>query len=234
MRWLLFLLLISQAALCQERKNHFNIVFGAGLSYFFNDASLNRRVDNTRSFGLNYILHAKKSAFCFNPGIQYQVNNYHARATAYSTVDVHQHALSVSTDVLLRLNKALQLRVGLVFNRVVDHFIEVTYTGNNSKGYYYYSNSEFYKNYDPKNFQAAANLGLSFLFKLFRREQKFNVKYIQYANGLVNSDFWMSKSVVGEDTKVLSSKARPSMLVFSLEISLQRLKKRNKEKETSD
>lgn len=200
------------------------MVFGYGLSYFFNDPSLNRRIDNTRSFGFNYVFHSKNGALSFNPGINYQVNTYHSPIAKQIMVHVSQHAFSGTLDVLLKTGKKFQLRVGLLFLLAADHFVDVSYTDFSSRGYY--SNSEFYKTYSPQTFQTGANVGIAYLFKLFRREQKFNLKVVQHANSPVRSDFWMSKALVGQDTKVLSTKARPTMLVASLEVNLQRLKKK--------
>ncbi|MBL7932988.1 MAG: hypothetical protein JNL60_13855 [Bacteroidia bacterium] len=141
-------------------------------------------------------------------------------------VHVEQYTAGLALDVLMRLRKKMLLRVGLIFSTVASHDIQVSYKDYNSRGYY--STDDLYKSYEPQNFQSSVNLGLCFLFKIFRREQKFNIKFVQYGSRLVNSDYWLTKNQIGEDTKVLSTKARPTMLIFALEINLQKFKKQKK------
>lgn len=223
MKGLFYILLLPGLMFAQEQKNHFNMIFGFGPSYFFNDPSLKRYIDHAEIFGFNYQIHLKGNALIFNPGIQFQVNRYHAKLAPKQLAHVEQYTAGIVLDVLMRLRKKMQLRVGMIFGAVPYNVVEVSYRDNNSRGYF--SNDDLYKTYSPQKFQASANVGICFLFKLFRREQKFNIKVVQYGSRLVNSDFWMRKDQIGQDAKVLSSKAKPTMLILALEINLQKLKK---------
>src|SRR5688572_11435970 len=166
MKWFFYILILPTLITAQEQKNHFNMVFGFGPSYFFNDPSLKRYIDHAEIFGFNYLIHLKGNSVIFNPGINFQVNRYHARIAPKQLAHVEQYTASAALDVLMRLRKKLQLRVGILLATVPHHIVEVSYRDYNSRGYF--SNDGLYENYSPQNFQTSVNVGFCFLFKLFR------------------------------------------------------------------
>lgn len=223
------LLLLSVFGYAQ--KNNFNLVLGGGASYFFNDRTLNRHIDHTRFIGLNYVVHTKTKAFSFNPGLHIQTNNYHARVEKTKLVHVNQNVFSLTLDILMKLNKKQWLRVGLFINGVYYTNIFISTSRYNGRNYYSAGNDAMYKSYFSSDFQAGITLGLCFPFRLFNREHKFDIKLAQFASSLVNSDFKMDKDIAGKDIEVLSTKARPTMLIIVLEFNLQRVKKEKKSEE---
>lgn len=206
------------------------MAFSFGPSYFINDPSLKRRIGHAEAFALNYQIHLNGNSLLLNPGIQFQLNNYSAKLAPNQLAHVKQFTAGLVLDVLMRLKKKIYLRTGLIYSAVTSNEIELSFTDYNSRGYF--SNDALYKSYSPQNFQASVNMSLCFIFRMFRREQKFNIKFVQFGSRLVNKDFWLSKDVTGQDdVKVISVKAKPTMLILSLEINLQRLKKQKKKEE---
>jgi hypothetical protein len=217
------LILTFLALKIQAQDNHFNWVFGAGPSYFFNDATLSRRIDNAELMGLNYIFNFKGKSLCFNPGAELQLSQYHAKLNNDGLIHVNQYALGLNLDVLMKLSKKVFFRVGIALREVTRSVISVSYRQYNSRSYF--GTDEMLKDYRPRDFQPSVSLGLRFPFRLFKREQNFNLKISQFASGLVSSDYWLSKEIAGQDIKVLSAKARPTMLLLIIEINLKKNKK---------
>lgn len=229
--WFICAIVFGDLMIIAQNANHFNIVIGLGPSYFFNDKTLRRRVDNTRSIGVNYTINNKTQNLKFSPGIGFVINEYHSRLSNSGLVNVSQRLLGLNADVLMKIRKKILIRVGLFFNKVGYSSIFISRTNYNSRGYFGYGNDQLYKNYSEASIQAGFTLGCSFLFKLFKREQKFNIKFVQQASPLVDSDFNLSKTLVGEDVKVLSHKARATMLVLGFDFSLKRVKKKKEGEE---
>ena len=211
------------------QKNNFNLALGFGPSYFFNDKTLKRYVDHTELIGFNYMINSKNGSIGFNPGLNLQVNEYHARLRNNGLVHVNQCVFNLNLDVLMKLNKGTLLRVGLSFNEVFKNAIFISQTDIRGRGYQYISNDEMDKNYFPANFQAGITAGLCFPFKIVKRIQKFDIKVLQFGSQLVNSDYNISKAIAGEDIKALSVKARPTMLILAIEFNLQRFKNKKTE-----
>lgn len=221
--------------LCEETfsqtSGNFNFVCGFGPGYFLNDKSLKRRIDNTTFAGVNFEFGNKKRGLRACPGIQVQINDYHAGLRDGSRVHVSQHTFSAHLDMLMKLNKSSLIRVGLIFGRVFQSEVEISWEQAN--GTLYTSSTDLYTGYSYANNQAGLSLGFCLPFKMFRRQHKFTVTYQYIASRLVNSDYYLSRAVVGEDLKVLSLKARPSMLLFGFEINCNRAKKKKEIQEES-
>jgi len=214
-----------------QKKNSFNLVIGGGVSYFFNDKTLHRRIDNTGLIGINYIISNKNQTLSFNPGINYQINAYHSQITAWRLIHINQNLIHVNLDVLMKINKRTLLRVGLIFNEVFNSTISVSQTDVSGRAYYSYGNDELEKGYSVSKMQAGFTIGLSFPFKIRGRDQKFNIKFNQLVSSLVNSDYNLSKLLVGEDVKALSVKARPAVLLIGFDFNFRRIKKKKTEEE---
>ena len=131
----------------------------------------------------------------------------------------------------MKLSKRALLRVGLIFNEVFYSNLEVSQTDLTSRAYYGIGNEEIEKGYSVSKTQAGFTIGLSFPFKIRGRDQKFNIKLNQLVSQLVNSDYNLSKLVVGEDVKALSVKARPTMLLIGFDFNFRRIKKKKTEEE---
>lgn len=209
-----------------QMSNQFNVTFGAGVGYFLNDKSLNRHLDNTQVLGINYSIGNRAQHLSFCPGLHLQYMDYHSEMSDARLVHVSQNLLGLDLDVLMKLNKFSLLRVGLFVNKTNHSSIYISQKLYGQGGYFGYGNSEIEKGYSQTNWQAGFTLGLSVPFKLFKRAQKFNIKLMHTASPVVRSDYIISKTLVGEETKVLSVKARPTQLVFGFDISLKRLKKK--------
>ena len=207
-------------------NNHFNVTFGYGVSYFFNDKSLNRHLDNTQLLGLNYSISNRSQILRFCPGLHLQFLDYHSEMSDARLVHVSQNLLGLDLDVLMKLNKFSLLRVGLFVNKTTHSSISISQKLYGQGGYFAYGNSEIEKGYSQTNWQTGFSLGLSIPFKLFKREQKFNIKLVHTASPIVEYDYVLSKTLVGEETKVLSVKARPTQIIFGFDLSLKRVKKK--------
>jgi len=215
----------------RAQKGYFNFVIGAGPSYCFKEPVARRHVNRSEAIGVNYMFSTKKSVFIFNPGINFQSNDYHASMMYDQTAHVTQRLLNATLDVLVRAGKHLYLRAGLFINKEFSTHIMISRKNSVPGGYYSYGNSYIEKSYYPAGIQAGTQLGISIPFHLFKREQKFNITWIQFASPLVSSDYILTKNQVGEDVTILSARARPSALIFSLEFNLQKKEKPKKEEE---
>jgi len=206
------------------------MTLGVGASYFFNDPSLNRRVDNTRLVGINYVFCNKNQHLAFNPGLNFQANQYGSRIREDLLTQINQNLLSLTLDMLLKINKHAYLRAGLFFNKIISSDVNVVnkYNGNGSL---YYGSSELEKDYHPANLQAGVTLGLSIPFKLFKRYHKFNIKFVEFASSLVKQDYSLSQAMIGKETKVISQKARSTMLIIGFDFNFKRIKKKKEEDE---
>lgn len=145
-------------------------------------------------------------------------------------MEVAQNLLNLNMDVLLRTSKKTFFRVGLLFNRLNSSSVSVIYKNYNA-GYYSFGSSEIEKEYSPTYFQTGFTLGLSIPFKLFNRKHMFNVKFVEIVSPLVKQDYYLAKSLIGEDLKVLSVKARPEMLMLGLDFSFKKIRKKKTENE---
>ncbi|PBQ31622.1 hypothetical protein CNR22_07520 [Sphingobacteriaceae bacterium] len=219
------LFLILSFNLKAQLSSGLNLVVGAGVSYFFNDPSLNRRVDNTRFAGVNYVFLNKNQHLAFNPGFNLQTNQYSSKIKEDFLTQINQHVLSLTLDMLLKINKRAYLRAGLFFNQLASSDISVVNTYNRSSAFYYGS-SELEKDYHSTNLQAGVTLGVSFPFKVFQRFHKFNIKIAEFASPLVKQNYILSKAMIGNETKVLSLKARPTMLSIGFDFNFNRIKKK--------
>lgn len=213
-----------------QLTNGLNMVLGIGASYFFNDPSLNRRVDNTRFVGLNYVLFNKNKHLAFNPGFNFQWNQYSSKIQENTLMQINQHLINVTLDMLLKMNKRSYLRAGLFFNKLIssDASVVNTYDRNSS---FYYGSSELQKDYHPANLQAGITLGLSIPFKMFRRVHKLNIKLVEFASPLVKENYVVSKTLIGKETKILSLKARPTILSIGFDFNFNRVTKKNEEED---
>jgi hypothetical protein len=225
------LILFFNCFVAPAQKDHFNLAIGFGPSYFFNDNTLNRYIDRTELIGLNYLISNKSQNISFNPGINFQTSEYHARMHEKGLVHVNQNVVNLSLDVLMKISRKSMLRVGLLFNSVYYSSLFITRNDLNGKRYYGYSNNLLYNEYSAERWQAGLSLGTSFAFKLFRRDQKFNIRLVEIVSPLVTSDFYLSKALAGEDIKVLSVKARPTMLIVGVDLNLIRMEKKKTEEE---
>lgn len=222
----------SILALKAQKYNSLNLTVGFGPNYIFNDESLNRKTGSTRIVGLNYIFQNKRQNMSFNPGLTAQVNNYYTLMNQDQTVNVNQTLFGLNLDVLLKINKRCLVRVGLCFNKLSSSSVSLSQKLYNGNGIYSYGSSEMEKNYSPTTFQSGLVMGVSVPFKLFGREQKFNIKYFHIASSIVNSDYWLPKILIGQDVKVLSQKARPSILTLGFDFNF--WKKKAKKKKTEE
>lgn len=219
-----FLILVCH--LNAQVNNHFNVTFGYGVSYFLNDKSLNRHLGNTQVLGLNYSISNRAQLMRFCPGLRLQFVDYHSEMSNARLVHVSQSLFGLDLDVLMKLNKFSLLRVGLFVNKANHSTVSISQKLYGQGGYFAYGNSEIEKGYSQTNWQTGFSLGLSIPFKLFKREQKFNMKLVHTASPIVEQDYVLSKTLVGEETKVLSVKARPTQIIFGFDISLKRVKKK--------
>jgi len=212
------------------QKNEYNLSYGFGPSYFFNDNSTNRRVDRSSSFGFNVVFSKSKRPIYFNPSIFLMRSDYHCRLSYNGLAHVLQKSIGLNLDALMRLQKHIQLRVGIYLLHVNTSLISLGYE-DNSYGNYYYGNGDMYKTYAPKNYQAGAVAGLSFPFKLKRRQIKFGFVFHQSGTSIVNNDYYNNNTIDGENVKVLSVKARPTKCLFTFEIGLTRDKRKKLEED---
>lgn len=201
------------------------MVLGGGASYFFNDPSLNRRVDNTRFFGVNYVFFNKNNHLAFNPGFNFQSNQFSSKIREDYLSQINQHIISLSLDMLLKVNKHAYLRAGLFFHKLLSSDVSMVNTYNRNSSFYYGS-SELQADYHPTKLQAGVTVGVSFPFKLFKRFHKFNIKIVEFASSLVKEDYTLSKAMIGKETKVMSRKARPTMLTLGFDFNFNRVKKK--------
>lgn len=219
---------VSSLSLKAQKNNSLNLTVGFGPNYIFNDESLNRKTGTTRIIGLNYLLQNKHQNLAFNPAITAQVHNYYTVMNKDQTVNVNQTLFGLNLDVLMKIHTRCLVRVGLYFNKLSSSSVSISQKLYNGTGYYGYGSSEMEKNYSPSAFQLGVILGVSIPFKLFGREQKFNVKYLHTASSIVNSDYWLPKILVGQDVKVLSQKARPSVLTLGFDFNFWKKKVKKK------
>lgn len=224
--------LASILSLKGQNNNSLNLNVGFGPNYIFNDESLNRKTGATRIVGLNYIFQNKRQSVFFNPALTVQVHNYYTLMNQDQAVNVNQTLFGLNLDVLLKISKRCLVRVGLCFNKLSSSSVSVSQKLYNGNGYYSYGSSEIEKNYSPSTLQSGLVLGVSVPFKLFGRDQKFNIKYFHIASSIVNSDYWLPKTLVGQDLKVLSQKARPSVLTLGFDFNF--WKKKAKKKKTEE
>lgn len=228
-----YCILLTSLALKAQKNSSLNLTVGFGPNYIFNDESLNRKTGTTRIVGLNYILQNKHQNLTFNPALTAQVNNYYTVMNKDQTVNVNQTLFGLNLDVVMKISKRCLVRVGLCFNKLSSSSVSISQKLYNGTSYYGYGSSEMEKNYSPTTFQSALVLGVSIPFKLFGREQKFNVNYLHTASSIVNTDYWLPKILVGQDVKVLSQKARPSMLTLGFDFNFwkKKVKKKNTKEE---
>ena len=214
------------------QKSHMNLVLSLGPSYCVNEPVARRHVTYSQSIGINYIFISKKSYFSFNPAINLQTANYTTTMQYTREARVNQRLLNLTLDVLMRISKRSLLRVGLFFNKEMTTTISITQrSATNGGGYYSYGNSILDRSYFPAPAQAGVRFGWCIPFQLFKREQRFNLTLAQFASPLVESDYTLTKSQVGEDVTILSTNARPTVLIIGLEINLQRKDKPKKDAE---
>lgn len=228
---LVYYVFALNSSLSAQKANGFNAVAGMGVSYFFNEKLINRHIDNTFMCGINYMFHNKNQQFVFNPGINFQNNDYHARMNNLRRVHVNQALVGLSLDMLMKTGKSTLIRVGLFVNRITSSSVIISQPNATRQGRYFYGNSDLSKEYNPAMLQSGFSVGMSFLFKLFRRDQKFNIKVCHTASALVTTNYHLSRQLAGEDVVVLTTKARPTMLILGFDINLKRLPKKDKEEE---
>ncbi|WP_317899704.1 hypothetical protein [Aurantibacillus circumpalustris] len=210
-----------------QKKNVVNLTLSGGPSYFFTDKTINRRVNNSALIGLNYTIANKNQTLVFCPGLFVQFNQFGIRTSDYVIVRLSQHSIGLCLDMLLRLSKKSLLRAGLFFNNVYYSDIFVSNSAF-AGGYYSYGYDELSKTYSSKNLQVGFTLGVSFLFKLKKRENKFNIKLVQTVSSLVNYDYIIPEKLVGKDVRFLSTKSLPTVLLIGFDFSLERFKKGKK------
>jgi hypothetical protein len=224
------LCLVYWCQLCGQ-KNYFSLVTGLGPSYFFNDPTLHRRVDRSWLVGLNYVLHNKSQAIAFNPAFHLQTSTYHSQVQTGRMVFLKQRAINIHLDMLLKLSKRTSLRAGIFFNSLVGHSIDMIDKQLNGGHYYSWSNDSLYRNYRGRDLQAGITLGMCFHFKMFKRENRLGIQLNHFATSLVHSDYKLSKFVAGEEVTVVSAKARPTMLLLTLELGYRKNEKKKRDEE---
>jgi hypothetical protein len=224
---LLFILCLQ--TLLAQKNNGFNITVGTGPSYFFNDKTIRRKLNNTASVGINYSIANKNQNLQFCPAFNLQFSKYRSQIVPGQLANVNQNSFCLNLDVLLRYSKKSLLRVGLFFSQIYSSNIDISTKIYNGRGYYGYD--ALSENYFPANTQAGFTLGFSFPFQLFKREQKFNIKLTQTVSRLVDTDYILSENLIGHETKVLSAKALPTAFVLGFDFSLKKLKKKKKVEE---
>lgn len=213
-------------SLCFRAQNrYFSFVGGLGPSYFLKDQT-RHPINRSWLIGANYFISNKNQVIAFNPGLHLQLNKYHVRISDYRYAYIRQNALNIHLDMLLRLARHIYLRGGLLLN-VVNHYdISIVDKQPYGKAYYAFSNDSVYGPYSGTAIQAGFTFGLCFGFKLFKREQRFGIQVNQVATPLVDPDYRLSKNIVGRDVTILTAKALPVMLLFTLELNLKKREKR--------
>ena len=225
----IILVFIFLSVWLQAQRNHFSFVAGGGPGYFFNDPSLNRSVNYSTIFGVNYLFSNKRQAVAFQPGIHLQANKYHTKADEHIAVHFVQRTINIHLDVVLKVSRKCYLRAGIFFNAVYFHALRVVQTNYNGKRFYSFNNGAIEGPYSGTDFQAGINAGLCFPFRLFNRDQLFGIQFNQIVSSLVNSDYRLDKAVAGADVKVVSSATRASMLLLTLEFNLSKKEKKKEE-----
>lgn len=224
-RLFLFTVLFSISACLPAQREQLSLVLGGGPSCFFNDPGLRRSVNYSTLLGARYLIGNKKRAVAFHPGIHLLSNKYHTRGDNRMIVFVTQRAISAHLDVLLRLRKKTYLRAGIFVNAVYRHSVNVGQLYRNSINYSF-SNNDIMRPYSGTSLQAGINLGLCLPLRWFQRNDLLGIQLHQAAAPLVHSDYVLNKSLIGVDINVLSRKARPTLLLLTLEFSLARKEKK--------
>jgi hypothetical protein len=226
--------LLCLVYLCQPlcgQKNYFSLVTGVGPSYFFNDHLPDRQVDRSWLVGLNYVFYNKGQAIGLNPGVHLQTTTYRAQVQPQRFVYLKHRAINIHLDMLLKLSKRTSLRAGIFFNSLVGYSIDIIDKRLNGSQYYAWSNDSVYRNYHGRDLQAGITLGMCFRFRMFHRENRLGLQVNHFATPLVHSDYRLSKNVAGETTTVVSAKARPTMLLLTLELGYRQKEKKKSEEE---
>jgi hypothetical protein len=185
--------------------------------------------------GFNYVLTNKKQRIHFNPGISYQGNHYHARIEKGNIVQVNQTIFDLTLDMLMKITSHKYIRIGLIFRRLDYSDVTIAETDLLGKTILNNNTTDLRRDYQSSLYQAGISAGICFPFNMFNREQRFNLKLMQAATPVVDADYRLSAVIAGRDVKVLSAKARPTMLIASLEFNLYKLiKRRKKERPEED
>lgn len=206
------------------QNNQLNLVLSFGPGYFLNNNDLNRHINNTKAIGINYCLNGKKKNFIFSPTLNLQINSYRTPMSERRLAHVNQYMQNLNLDVLLKVSKRNYFFVGLLFNKVSHSVIEISQTYLTSRDYYIYSNDKIDKGYSATRLQTGFNLGFSHPCELFRQSFRFDLKFSQIVSPIVNNDYTIGKDLVGEDSKILNVKIKPSMLVLGVAMRLHKRK----------
>jgi hypothetical protein len=222
------LIFLLSSLFAKPQKHEFNITYGYGPSYFFIDNVSHQRMNTSSAIGLNYMYNMKGGIMSFGSGITYCRNDYHRKIDYNGLVHVTQKLWGLNLEALMRLSKKAYLRVGILLNKISHTNINVSYKTQGA-GYYGYGYGEMYEGYSSTQFQASACAGMVFPVKVKRRKLKFGFTLQQQATSIVDSDYYIKHTLNAESYNVLSANARPTRLLFCLEIGLKRDKKKEEE-----
>lgn len=212
--------------ICARSQQHeFNFTYGYGPSLFLIGDVPSNRIGSSSAIGLNYVYNIGKGVMSISSGITRCRNDYYRTIKYDGEVHLVQRSWGFNVDALMRLSKKAYLRVGILLNKLGRTDINVNYKIQNGS-YYGYGYSEMYDAYSGTQFQASACAGMVFPFQLKRRKIKFGFTFQQQATSLVDSDYYIKHTLNVETYKVLSVNARPTRLLFCLEIGLKRDKKK--------
>lgn len=221
--YILILLLFCKVGKAQQHE--FNFTYGYGPSLFLIGDAPSNRIGSSSAIGLNYVYSIGKGVMSISSGITRCRNDYHRNIKYEGVVHLVQRSWGLNMDALMRLSKKAYLRVGILINKLGRTDINVNYK-TQSGVYYGYGYSEMYDAYSGTQFQASACAGMVFPFQLKRRKINFGFTFQQQATSIVDSDYYIKHTLNAETYKVISAKARPSRLLFCLEIGLKREKKK--------
>lgn len=169
----------------------------------------------------------------FRPGFSFVKNVFNNKTEeGKPQTQVEQFLYSFQTDVLMRVSKRVYVKTGLFFSSCHFSTINVIYRQNSN--YYAYGNSNMTAGYSANTFQPGVCAGVSIPFKIKKAELKFEVSYMQYATSVVNADYYNPALKNIETRPVLTAGAKPSVLLFSLEIAVRRLEKPVKKREEEE
>jgi hypothetical protein len=209
----------------KPQQHEFNFTYSYGPSYFFNDNVSDQRINTSSAIGLNYMYNIKGGVMSFGSGITFCRNDYPRKVDYSGLVHVTQKLWGLNVEALMRLSKKAYLRVGILLNKMSHANINVSYK-TQGNGYYGYGYGEMYDGYSSTQLQASACAGMVFPVKVKRRKLKLGFTLQQQGTSTVDIDYYLKHTLNAQSYKILSTKTRPTRLLFSLEIALKREKKK--------
>ncbi len=229
---LLIFIFCFLCSLAHSQKNQLNLVAGMGPNFFVDHSGISPCTGDSWMIGINFLFCKKNRVFQFNPGISFTSNLYIFGVNEYESVGIAQRASVLNLDVLMKISRKNYFRFGLALARMEHSSIAISLSRTTNTYYNYsYSNNEVYNGYSCTDFQAGVTAGLSFPFKLFKRDLKFDVSIRQIVSPAVTQDYYHYNTISGENVKVIGPKYLPTTIMFAFEINLRKKKKIKKEEE---